>query len=864
MAAPEISVITPAYNCAPYLPECVASVARQQGVTVEHIIIDDGSTDETGRIMGELASMHPNLRAESLAANIGQARARNLGMGRATGTYILFLDADDLLEGDEALAELLASARGNSADLVHFQYNRTPLTETTVTPAVNALTGERRRGVNLRAYPRLLNNTSCWQMLYRRQFLRDEKLLFSHELRQREDRPFFLECLIKAKTVNVVQTRALRYRVRSDSTMRRLDLEQLAMFNTHLGIVARLMDHLGDDETAQTLRRANTLYYMHVTMAYWAPYLLSPAVRDTPEAEAFVAAFSAPGWRSSDLFVDRIMENIPLRRRDTGTFDLLAHYLSTGQKDLAFALIRDGQMAPDDVERLALNYRQQARPGGFVLTPGAFGQFSSNVRLRPLPASSPRADRPRPRLILHAGATKTGSSALQKFLEINRFRLLHDHGAYYPMTGLENGRGPRGMRTSGHAALIGNLLNGQDRVLDMLDEELDQLTRMPETVILSAENILSARFWERGNVTGRLAQFLGPEHFSDVTVLAFLRAPVDWLESMYGECVASPGLRMTLSPEEFLRSQEDERLLDFDHVGGAFHGGFPEARLVFRCYDTLRALKRDIVQESFEATGLEGIRAEDYDRPGKELSNTSIPKAALRTIRAVNAIPMQREPAARLNARIIAATSGEAPRDACFYDSAAAAEIIARYRDRAVAFFTHHHPEFRPGHLTDGSRRRNIEELDLSFSGAAMEEIAAAIAQAQAWVPEVEDMRVEPPEEVDLRVAELFEAHIEGMSTRARRKQPMQGRIEAGRAILASGLFDGFHYLEQAPGALSHLGGPLMHYLDTCRELLLDPNRNFSTRDYLVINIDVARSDMNPFHHFVAFGMKEGRQFVAN
>ncbi|EPX75545.1 glycosyltransferase family 2 protein [Salipiger mucosus] len=863
MAAPEISVITPAYNCAAYLPECVASVARQRGVTVEHIVVDDASSDDTRRIMGELASVHPHLKIEFLERNIGQARARNFAMSRATGRYILFLDSDDMLEGDEALAELAGNARGNDADLVHFQYNRMPHAETTVTPAVNALTGERRRGVTLQDYPRLLNNTSCWQMLYRHKFLRDENLLFSHELRQREDRPFFLECLLKAKSVNVVQTRALRYRVRPDSTMRRLDLEQLDLFNTHLRIVSELMEGLGEDETAQALRRANTLYYMHVTMAYWAPFLLREEVRDTPEAAAFVAAFAAPGWRSSDLFIDRIMENIPLRHRDSGTFDVLAHYLSTGQKEAAFALMRDGRMTPTEVERLGMTYRDEAREAGFRLSPEAFGQFASNVRLLPLPATSPRAERPRPRLILHAGATKTGSSSLQKFLEINRFRLLHDHGVYYPMTGLENGRGPRGMRTSGHAALIGNLLNGQDRVLDMLDEELDQLTRVPETVILSAENILSARFWERGNVTGRLAPHLGPEHFSEVTVLAFLRAPVDWLESMYGECIASPGLRMTLTPEEFARSQENERLLDFDHIGGAFHGGMPQARLVFRSYDTLRALKRDIVQEMFDSTGLDGIRAEDYDRPGALTSNASIPKPALRMIRAVNSIPMQREPAARLNARIIAAAGSDTPRDACFYDSAAAREIIARHRDRAVAFFAHHHPDFEPGHLTDGSGRRDVEELDLSLSGTAMEEIASAIAQAQAWTPEAEDVRVEPPEEVDLRVAELFEAHVDGLSRRARREQPMHDRIEAGRAILASGLFDGFHYLEQAPGALNHPGGPLMHYLETCRELLLDPNRNFSTRDYLIINTDVARSEMNPFHHFVAFGMEEGRQFVA-
>jgi glycosyltransferase involved in cell wall biosynthesis len=189
---PSISVITPAHDCAKYLPECVQSVALQKNVAVEHIIVDDASNDDTRRIMKELGEAHSHLRLEFLDSNIGQARARNFALSRAEGHYIFFLDADDMLEGQDALSELLESAQSNDADLVHFQYNRMPESETRITHAQNALTGERRAGVTLFSYPKLLNNTSCWQMLYRRRFLREQNLLFSHTLRQREDRPFFL------------------------------------------------------------------------------------------------------------------------------------------------------------------------------------------------------------------------------------------------------------------------------------------------------------------------------------------------------------------------------------------------------------------------------------------------------------------------------------------------------------------------------------------------------------------------------------------------------------------------------------------------------------------------------------------------
>ncbi|MCC1494041.1 glycosyltransferase family 2 protein [Cognatishimia sp. F0-27] len=863
MAAIEISVITPAYNCMAYLPDCVASVARQKDVSVEHIIVDDRSTDATARVMGELRSMHPHVRDFRLEQNIGQARVRNFGMSRAKGKYILFLDADDMLEGDTSLREILDSALANNADLVHFQYNRTTENQAHVVPANNALTGERLNGVSLHDTPKLLNNTSCWQMMYRHDFLDEEKLLFSHRLRQREDRPFFLECLLRAKSVNVVQTRVVRYRVRPDSTMRTLNLDQLALFNTHLEIVGELMDSLGEGEKAEALRRANLVYYMHVTLSYWAPFLMREDVRNTQAADDYVAAFGARGWRARDLFADRIMENIPLRHRDSGMLDVLAHFLSTGQKDEAFDLIRSSQMAPPSVERLGMTYRLQRRPDGFELTPEAFGQFASNIPLSPLPITSPRANRPKPKLILHAGATKTGSSVLQKYLEINRFRLLHDHGVYYPITGLENGRGARGMRTSGHATLIAELINDQTLLLNALDEELDQLTVVPQTVILSAENILSSRFWERGNVTGRLAAWLNEERFSDVTVLSLLRAPFDWLESMYGESIASPGLRLTQTPAEFKREQEAEGLLDFDLVGNAFQGGMPYANLVFRSYDTLRALDKDVVQEFFNATGLGEIEADSYDRPSGRFANRSISKPGLRMIRTANAIPLEREPAAQLNARIIALSDTMETEPAYFFDTEAATVIKDKYRANAEAFFAHHHPDFAPEHLKSVEGRKNIEDVPFAMTGPAFDEITAAIAQARAWKPEAADVRVEPPHEVDKRVPALFEAYIDALPMHERNAPGTAERIEAGRAILASGLFDGAYYLQQAPEALGHRGGPLMHYIETARRLLLDPNRNFSTRDYLIVNLDVAKSEINPFYHYVSFGKAEGRQLIA-
>lgn len=110
--APDISIIVPAYNVAPYLDRCIDSLCRQTCQNTEIILIDDCSTDHTGKIMTEYARRDARLTTNSLTMRSGQSRARNIGMMRARGKAIMFVDGDDWLAPDaceKALAELQAS-----------------------------------------------------------------------------------------------------------------------------------------------------------------------------------------------------------------------------------------------------------------------------------------------------------------------------------------------------------------------------------------------------------------------------------------------------------------------------------------------------------------------------------------------------------------------------------------------------------------------------------------------------------------------------------------------------------------------------------------------------------------------------------
>ena len=89
-----VSVITPAFNAARRLRDCVASIRSQSFENWEHLVVDDGSTDATWALLEELKAQDARLRTIQ-QANAGPGAARNAAMKAASGRYFAFLDADD-------------------------------------------------------------------------------------------------------------------------------------------------------------------------------------------------------------------------------------------------------------------------------------------------------------------------------------------------------------------------------------------------------------------------------------------------------------------------------------------------------------------------------------------------------------------------------------------------------------------------------------------------------------------------------------------------------------------------------------------------------------------------------------------------
>jgi glycosyltransferase involved in cell wall biosynthesis len=112
-----VSVLTPAFNAAPYLAETIQSCLAQTYPHFELLIVDDGSTDDTAGIAQSYARSDPRVRVFS-TPNGGVSAARNTAIASASGTYIALLDSDDVWMPDYLEAQVRTLSLNPDVDIV--------------------------------------------------------------------------------------------------------------------------------------------------------------------------------------------------------------------------------------------------------------------------------------------------------------------------------------------------------------------------------------------------------------------------------------------------------------------------------------------------------------------------------------------------------------------------------------------------------------------------------------------------------------------------------------------------------------------------------------------------------------------------
>lgn len=214
-AAPLVSVIVPVFDVEDYVGDCLASILRQEGVSMEVIVVDDGSTDSSPHIVRSIADADTRVRVVR-QHNQGLGAARNTGVRHARGAYLCFVDSDDLVPRG-ALADMVASAEGNGADVVVgaparlHDGRRRPVGWTHIVHRCV------RNGTTLAEFPALLRNNYTWGKLYRRSFW-DHVGEWFREGVAYEDQPLVTTVLSRARVINVLTRVVYLWRFRGDGS----------------------------------------------------------------------------------------------------------------------------------------------------------------------------------------------------------------------------------------------------------------------------------------------------------------------------------------------------------------------------------------------------------------------------------------------------------------------------------------------------------------------------------------------------------------------------------------------------------------------------------------------------------------------
>lgn len=216
--SPVLSIILPVFNGEAFIRRTIQSVLEQELEAWELIVVNDGSTDRSEAIITEFCALDARITKIS-QKNKGLSAARNAGYLKATGKYIVFLDADDYVEPNY-YKELVASTEESGADFVVSGYIRDfiqangKIKSCLVHFHKQFLDIENDREKLIDSYSQMhFYNVyiHVWNKIYRHDFLLWHGIVFDESIRYAEDVPYNIECLKYANSIQFLDMAGYHY-----------------------------------------------------------------------------------------------------------------------------------------------------------------------------------------------------------------------------------------------------------------------------------------------------------------------------------------------------------------------------------------------------------------------------------------------------------------------------------------------------------------------------------------------------------------------------------------------------------------------------------------------------------------------------
>lgn len=287
-----VSILIPVYNVANYIRPALDNVIAQQYQNFEVVLVNDGSTDESGAICQEYVNRDARFRLVT-QHNQGFGAARNTGLQFARGEFVYFMDSDDLIE-PTLLQDVIDTFREHPYNTVFFGFRKVYLQSNKsfdmVPPAIDSRDAAKsKEGLLEMLYKGF--GFGVWQQVFRRSFLLESKISFP-TLKREADVAFLLELYQNVQSFKTIPTVYYLYQAYYSSNKNNPDI-----LVNHV-ILYRLLEKLVEPSvsnplTGRILHRYFILWFCHVIPLH---IYLSPNMKRADKWRAFSDLWKNPDF----------------------------------------------------------------------------------------------------------------------------------------------------------------------------------------------------------------------------------------------------------------------------------------------------------------------------------------------------------------------------------------------------------------------------------------------------------------------------------------------------------------------------------------------------------------------------------------
>lgn len=616
---PKLSIIVPVYNVQDYLPECLDSIQKQSETSYEVILINDASTDNSKEVIEKYVLEDSRIKLIDLDENIGQGFCRNIGIEQAKGEYVLFIDSDDYYENNKFFENILAIAyKHPNCEMVRYKkamervedknknliHNRKDKAET--------LIKESNVVVQYPDCKYIGHNRHFWLFLYKASLLHDNNIRFVTT--QWEERPFLISSMVHSKKIYISNLDGIVYRVRKDSTARRKrTLKDLELQLKNIEVVCDTLANVAkkDQIIFEVFKYTKILLGRNsYEVLLNSPAFLEEIRKVLSKYKVELADFMYNSYIQDDVSVRSkyVLYYMLLKYNHFDVFKFINQVRIVDFK-IFYDLAKESSQDLKEAISLYMKYNQT-----LIKYQKRTNEINRKINL-----------------IVHPGTTKTGSTYLQHFFEINRFTLL-EQGVYYPEFGVF-WQEVRPHKQAGHNGFRQEANLGKSALLDKLMSVIEYDNSI-HTIVLSSE----AYYLGYNDILPMLKQF----YKFDIKVITYFREPIEWANSQYCEFVAGGAIgKTTLGFESWLMQKNVKKWLDYKGFVELLSEAIGSDNVIIKKYDRKLFPNGNLIEDFFAAVGFD-FSCDKLVEPPKDTANDgNLTTQQVELMRTFNKLPFE-------------------------------------------------------------------------------------------------------------------------------------------------------------------------------------------------------------------------------